>query len=112
MKKKEIAVVAVILIAALTLWFVLRPASSSNLEVHVYLHDELVDTVDLTTDKTYTYEGDTGTFHLEVKDGKYRAVDVDCPNQICVNVGWVSPEDETSIICAPNGITVVAESAE
>jgi len=83
---------------------------SQDLEVHVYYHKDLIDTIDVSVDSIYTYQGDEGTFHLKVVNGRYCATDVDCPNQVCVHTGWVAIGDEKAIICAPNGITVVQES--
>ena len=60
----------------------------------------------LTTDQTYEIEGKVGLFHLQVENGRYRAIDVECPNHDCEEVGWVSPEDYRPIICLPNGILV------
>ena len=42
--------------------------------VEVYFKNEMIETIDLAKDKTYTYKGSYGTFNLEVLDGKYHAV--------------------------------------
>ncbi|MDO4632797.1 MAG: NusG domain II-containing protein [Eubacteriales bacterium] len=43
---------------------------------------------------------------VEVKDGKVRMNDADCPDKICVNTGWVS--DSGSVIaCLPHGVIVI-----
>lgn len=63
-------------------------------------------TFDINEDNYYEIEGECGLFHIEVKDGKCRAIDVDCPNQICVHTGWISVDNPIPIICLPNGIMV------
>ena len=63
----------------------------------------------LSEDAYYSLEGEYGIFHIEVKDGKCRAIDVDCPNQICVHAGWISPGDPRAIICLPNNIAVTID---
>lgn len=63
-------------------------------------------TFDINEDNYYEIEGEYGLFHIEVKDGKCRAIDVDCPNQICVHTGWISVDNPIPIICLPNGIMV------
>ncbi len=36
---------------------------------------------------------------IEVKDGKVRVTESDCPYKICVKQGWI---DRGSIVCLPN----------
>ena len=60
----------------------------------------------------YEYKGNYGTFHVEVQDGRWHAVDVDCPTQECVHVGWVGVDDYLPIICLPNGFAVVLEDID
>ena len=70
---------------------------------------------DVNVDNTYEFTGDYGKMHLEVKDGAYRVYDVECPNQICVNMGWLEEGDifsKIGISCIPNNIWVVVESEE
>ena len=66
-------------------------------------------TFSLQEDAYYSIEGEYGMFHIEVKDGRCRAIDVDCPNQICVSSGWISLQDPRSIICLPNNIAVTID---
>ena len=63
-------------------------------------------TFNINEDNYYEVKGKHGLFHIEVKDGKCRAIDVDCPNQICVHTGWISIDNPIPIICLPNGIMV------
>ena len=113
MKKKEIIIIAIILVVALCglIYFYLDHKDETLVEV--ISHDEVTgeDTVilqfDMMEDAYYELEVPNGHFHIEVKDGRYRAIDVDCPNQNCVNVGWgPSLGVYTPIICIPNGITI------
>ena len=60
--------------------------------------------MNINEDNYYELDGKVGKFHIEVKDGKGRAIDVDCPNQICVHTGWISVDNPIPIICLPNGI--------
>jgi len=63
-------------------------------------------------DNYYELKGEYGNFYIEVKDGKCRAIDVDCPNQICVNRGWISSSNPVPIICLPNGLMVMIDENE
>ncbi len=80
--------------------------------VEVYYKNELIETIDISKNQLYTYKGSYGTFHLEVKDTKYHATNVDCPNHDCENVGWVSLGDSKSIVCVPNEIYVIQSGTD
>ena len=60
----------------------------------------------LNDNRIYEVEGKVGKFCLEVYDGRYRAINVECPNHDCEQVGWVSPTMYRPIICLPNGLIV------
>ncbi len=113
MKKMEVAIVAIILVVAFLglAYFYIENSDKTMVEVRYIDSDtgeeEVVLTFDIDEDAYYELEVVNGTFHIEVKDGKYRAIDVDCPNQNCVNVGWVPSLGVYSpIICIPNGLTI------
>lgn len=108
MKRKEIFIIICLLFIGVGLYFYQK--SSKHEELVVYHHKKIIDHIDLSKNARYTYHGDVGVFHLEVKNGKARAYDVDCPNQICVHTGWIKYEDGKSIVCAPNGISVSFET--
>ncbi|MBF0566279.1 MAG: NusG domain II-containing protein [Nitrospirae bacterium] len=40
---------------------------------------------------------------IEIKDGKVRVADADCPNKLCVKQGWI---DRGAIICLPNRVVI------
>lgn len=43
---------------------------------------------------------------VEIKDGRVRVKEADCPNQICVHTGWLSKPGQISF-CAPNNLKVI-----
>jgi hypothetical protein len=43
----------------------------------------------------------------EVLDGKYHAVNVECPNHDCEKVGWVTIGSSKQIVCVPNEIYIM-----
>lgn len=67
----------------------------------------------LSQDTTKTVTTDLGTNLIEIKDGRVRVEEADCPNQDCVHQGWVDAAGE-QIVCLPHKLTVdiVDESAE
>ena len=67
---------------------------------------KVVQWFDSGVDGEYVVEGNVGEVHVEVKDKKWHVREVDCPNQLCVKMGWA---DETSIIpitCLPNDVFI------
>ncbi len=46
-----------------------------------------------------------GKNRLEIKDGRVRVTDADCPDKLCVNQGWISMKGQ-SVICLPHKLTV------
>lgn len=42
---------------------------------------------------------------VEIKDGKVRIVEADCPDKLCVKMGWISKFPQ-QIVCLPNRVVV------
>ena len=107
MKKIEKIIILLILIVFGSLFFIIRINREENVNVVVKdSNDNVLLTFNIYEDNYYELKGKYGLFHIEVKDGKCRAIDVDCPNQICVNTGWISADNPLPIVCLPNGIVV------
>ena len=104
MKKKDIIFIIglCIVIGAIYLIYQLTQDKKGGI-IEIHYHDEIIETIDISKNQTYTFEGDYGEFHLEVQDHQYRAVNVDCPNQ---------EGSSKSIICVPNQIYVVQANVE
>lgn len=107
MKKKEKIIILTLLAISLILFLFSKFNKRDDINVVVKDQDKnVLLTFNLNEDNYYELEGKYGLFHIEVKDGKCRAIDVDCPNQICVYTGWISADKPLPIICLPNGIMV------
>ncbi|MBE6861518.1 MAG: NusG domain II-containing protein [Ruminococcus sp.] len=63
--------------------------------------------IPLDKDCTRTIEGVNGIF--EVKDGKIRITQAECPDKICEKTGFIGTVGQ-SIICVPEKITVTVKS--
>lgn len=59
----------------------------------------------LAEDATRTVTSSTGTNVIEVKDGRVRVREADCPNQDCVHQGWIDSAGK-QIVCLPHKLTV------
>ena len=110
MKKIEKIVILFILFISIGLFFINYFNSKDRLNVIVKNgHDDILLSFNIYEDNYYTLDGEYGKFNLEVKDGKVRAIDVECPNQICVHTGWISINNPVAIICLPNNIVVMID---
>lgn len=111
MKKKDIIICFIIFIVIGIGYIIYSMNHTSDHYTYVYYHNKQIDKIDLNINDTYTYQGDNGSFTLEVKDHQYHAINVDCPNHNCEEVGWVSMGESTAIICLPNQIYVQQSSS-
>lgn len=110
MKKIEKLIVVILLIIATVVFAFNKINTKDVLMVSVKnANEEVLLTFNINEDNYYELEGKYGKFHIEVKDGKCRAIDVDCPNQICVHTGWISSDNPVPIICLPNGLMVMID---
>lgn len=114
MKKIEKIIILIAAIFAIILYFGVNYLNSTKEMVVVYrANGEKIMEFPLNKDNTYSFNGDYGKFNLVVKDGKVRAVDVECPNKVCETMGI----DEGSsimnvIVCIPNAVYVELKNNE
>lgn len=112
MKKKDFIVIVLLCLMIGVGYFIFQMMQGEKDTVEVYYKNELVQRIDISVDKIYTFEGSYGKFNLEVKDRQYHAVDVECPNHDCEKMGWMKEGSSKSIICVPNEIYVIQAGTE
>lgn len=54
---------------------------------------------------TITVDGKIGHTSISVEPGRIRVLASDCPDQICVNHGWLKSE-AAPIVCLPNELVI------
>lgn len=59
----------------------------------------------LSKDDVLTVASSAGTNVIEVQSGKVRVSEADCPNQDCVEQGWISNAGQ-QIVCLPHKLVV------
>lgn len=99
-----LVILSVLSVAALLLLGFLRSAetaSSENLLVIRTPTETL--TYPLSADRTVTVSSGNITLTVEIRDGRARVSDSDCPDKICQRTGWISRKGET-VICAPAAV--------
>lgn len=62
-------------------------------------------TMSLSQDDVLTVASSAGTNVIEVQAGKVRVSEADCPNQDCVEQGWISKAGQ-QIVCLPHKLMV------
>ena len=105
-----ILIASLILVAIISLVFVIASRTKTSTIAKVYVQDEVVLTVDLSKkeEKTYDVYGLNGKLVVETKDGSIRVKESNCPHQDCVKMGFVNTSNRP-IICAYNATYIVIE---
>ena len=92
-------------------FLLLKPEEPSRPVARITLNGTLVGEIDLTLDAAalphpFTYEGPGGfTNTVEFEPGRVRVSEAGCPDQVCVNQGWIS-DGTTPIVCLPNKLII------
>ena len=107
MKKKDVFLLLSILLTAviLALCFSLFQAKGDHVIVEV--HGEIVKRLPLSQDTEYRIETEKGTNLLIIQNGMARITDADCPDLVCVYMGFLSPTNV--LYCAPHDVIVYLE---
>lgn len=97
--KKDLWIMAAILAAALLAAFLLNRFQKGGLAL-IKVDGRLVKTVSLDRDQTITLDQAPGVV-IEVKNGAIGFIKSDCPDQICVQTGFISRQGQVAV-CLPN----------
>ncbi|MDO4481214.1 MAG: NusG domain II-containing protein [Bacillota bacterium] len=113
--RNDILLIILLLIAAGTAGLFMLFAGNPGNTVSVTVDGEEIMTLPLDEDTSIEIhpgkEKDDFTNTLTIKDGKAYISYADCPDQICVNRGGISYEDET-IVCLPHRLVVTVTQGE
>jgi len=74
----------------------------------IYQDSHMLESVDLDKDSLFSILN--GKMQIKVKHGKIRVAHADCPQHLCVNMGWIQYNGQ-SIVCVPNKILIEIKSA-
>ena len=66
---------------------------------------EEIDLSQLDQPRTLNLEDERGSNTLQVERGRVRVSAADCPDQVCVNQGWIS-DGAVPIVCLPHRLMV------
>lgn len=115
MLKTRTWVVIILLLLACSAAEVLLTAGkgAEGTVANIYLDGVCVRSVDLSAVEegfTFDVEGPSGTNRIAVEPGRIRVEHADCPDQICVQQGWIS-DSAAPIVCLPNRLVIRLEGA-
>ena len=81
--------------------------------VGIWLDGQCLERIDLsrvTEPYTFPLTGKSGLTNLvEVEPGRIRVREADCPDQICVDRGWLEADGQP-IVCLPNTLVIQVEA--
>ncbi len=100
-----LAVLAVVVCACCAL--LLLPKEGGTV-ARVTLNGEIMSEIDLSAmdgSSSFVVTGEAGSNTVQVEPGRIRVVEADCPDQVCVNQGWIS-DSTLPIVCLPNKLIV------
>jgi hypothetical protein len=100
----DILLILILLTISIILVIVFIPSVQGEF-VEVYHNGKMIEKIDLSLNKNYTYDID-GEIIVEIKDKTARVVSNNCHSQICVQTPPISKVGE-KIICAPKKFVIV-----
>jgi len=109
MKKRDIILIASILVVAIAFFLIVELTKEEGAGVVVKVDGVEVAEYSLSKNGTYPLNG--GTNILVIEDGRAYLSDANCPDKLCVHQGKISRTGEV-ITCLPNKLTVTVFGAE
>ncbi len=105
---------ALLIITGMAAFLLMRPDNEGK-TAYIYQNDELIKTVDLSS-VTESYEftvisEDGGSNTVRVRSGSIGVVSADCPDGLCVGMGFIGAKG-MPVVCLPNGLMIVVEGGE
>lgn len=83
--------------------------SSEAVIAEIYSMGKCVQTIDLSAVKepmTFEVEGKIGVNTVLVEPGRVCITDAECPDHVCISMGWLSAERPFPIVCLPNEVVI------
>lgn len=106
MKKRDIILVATILIIAVIMYIGINIAQSGKGSmVKITLDGKEYGTYSLSEEKTINIKSDTGTNTVYIHDGCVEMKEADCPDKYCVKQGKIKRVRQ-NIVCLPHKVVV------
>ena len=114
MRTKVIVFCLLAAVAASAAWLLLRDGDTDAPTARILRDGVLLAEIDLNQVEesyTLTFEDERGTNTVLVEPGRIRILEADCPDQVCVNQGFIS-DGTVPIVCLPHRLLVEIVGAE
>lgn len=114
MNKSDKCLIIILLIIIFSICIIMFfQHSSKEKNALVYYKDNLVLTIDLSTNgsNTYTVKGELGDVVIEKNDDKVRVINETSPNHICSKQGYIKENYEV-LVCLPNKVVIKIDSKD
>lgn len=106
MKKSDVLLILALAVAAGIALLMNRPGDEAEV-ARVYCRGEEVWACSLREEGGFEIAG----VCVEIKNGRARISSSDCPDNSCVNFGWLSRAGQ-SAVCLPNAVSLVLEGGD
>ncbi|HPJ02535.1 MAG TPA: NusG domain II-containing protein [Candidatus Limiplasma sp.] len=122
MKRRDIIILVIVLVASLTL-YLLRPKAVDDASAGVYMRVSIAgqeqELVPLTEDREIRIEQDNGDYNIiHIFDGGFEITEANCYNQDCIHQGEVTVDNiggralANEVICLPHKLVLSLVSAD
>ena len=105
MKKKDIILIAVVLVIALISFAAIKITQKDGKQVVVTVDGKEVYKTSIQKDQTYKIPVNNGRNIMQIKDGKVTMKQANCPDQICTDHKPIEKSGET-IVCLPHKVVI------
>lgn len=106
MKKKDIYLVLVLAIAAILMFvFINISHQTAGNNIKITIDGKVYGTYSLQEDQVIEVKEDLGINRVQIKNGKAKMIEADCPDGYCMDQNEISKENET-IVCLPHKLVV------
>ena len=106
---------AVLCIIAVSVFLLFQRMHTGGTIAHIYVNGESYETIDLNAvaiPYEIKIETEDGEYNIiSVKHGEISVSEASCPDQICVNQGWIH-DSLIPITCLPNRVVIKIEGNE
>ena len=109
MRTKVIALLLLAAVAGSAAFLLLQSGGTEHPVARITRDGVLLEEIDLSrvdTPYSITLEDGSGTNTVLVEPGRVRVSEADCPDQICVNQGWIA-DGTVPIVCLPHRLILV-----
>jgi hypothetical protein len=103
------AILSLLLISLVVAYMVQHQPEEGFMQVEIYKNGKLyrrIPLLDKTIEEVRIADSESHYNIVEIKGGRVRVKEADCPNQFCVKTGWLSRPGQIAF-CAPNRLKIV-----